>query len=277
MHAWMQRSKLICYKCINNYFKNIFWKCIFPIISENSLPSYFKFTYVHGSCFLFHSGSLPMSILYLVIIILIYLDIELGTFPTLWDHLLYLVMHVTSLYLKLIDCHIFLQQRCVYLGSADHCNLGSETEVNHLQVPIRQCFYREKNYGGRAIVNKESMTFHWLWPGQERGGILLLSNSAISFCLELLILLPNSIKLRFSLISLLWKWKWKPLSCVRFHETSWFTVHGILQVRILEWAAFPFSRGSSQPGIETRSPTLQAEPQGKPFYRYRLVFIDRTI
>ena len=26
-----------------------------------------------------------------------------------------------------------------------------------------------------------------------------------------------------------------------------FTVHGILQARILEWVAFPFSRESSQP------------------------------
>ena len=26
-----------------------------------------------------------------------------------------------------------------------------------------------------------------------------------------------------------------------------YRVHGILQARILEWAAFPFSRGSSQP------------------------------
>ena len=26
-----------------------------------------------------------------------------------------------------------------------------------------------------------------------------------------------------------------------------YTVHGILQAIILEWAAFPFSRGSSQP------------------------------
>ena len=39
--------------------------------------------------------------------------------------------------------------------------------------------------------------------------------------------------------------------------------------RILEWVAYPFSRGSSQPRIEPRSPTLQAdslpsEPQGKP-------------
>ena len=33
------------------------------------------------------------------------------------------------------------------------------------------------------------------------------------------------------------------------------TVHGILQARILEWVAFPSSRGSSQP----RSPTSQAD------------------
>ena len=44
---------------------------------------------------------------------------------------------------------------------------------------------------------------------------------------------------------------------------------GILQARILEWVAFPFSRGSSNPGIEPRSPTVQAgslpaESQGKP-------------
>ena len=30
-----------------------------------------------------------------------------------------------------------------------------------------------------------------------------------------------------------------------------YTVHGIFQARILEWVAFPFSRGSSQP----RDPT----------------------
>ena len=44
-----------------------------------------------------------------------------------------------------------------------------------------------------------------------------------------------------------------------------YIVHGVLQARILEWVAFPFSRGPSQP----RSPTLQAaslpaEPPGKP-------------
>ena len=48
-----------------------------------------------------------------------------------------------------------------------------------------------------------------------------------------------------------------------------YTFHGILQARILEWVAFPFSRGSFQPRIEPRSPALQAdslpaEPQVKP-------------
>ena len=31
-----------------------------------------------------------------------------------------------------------------------------------------------------------------------------------------------------------------------------YTVHGILQARILEWVAFPFSRGSSQPRDQTQ-------------------------
>ena len=44
---------------------------------------------------------------------------------------------------------------------------------------------------------------------------------------------------------------------------------GILQARILEWGAIPFSRGSSRPRIKPRSPALQAdsllsEPPEKP-------------
>ena len=46
------------------------------------------------------------------------------------------------------------------------------------------------------------------------------------------------------------------------------SVHGILQARILEWVAIPFSRGSSNPGIKPRSSALQmysllSEPPGK--------------
>ena len=31
-----------------------------------------------------------------------------------------------------------------------------------------------------------------------------------------------------------------------------YTVHGFLQAKILEWVAFPFSRGSSQPRDQTQ-------------------------
>ena len=46
-------------------------------------------------------------------------------------------------------------------------------------------------------------------------------------------------------------------SCLTFGKPMDYRVHGILQARILEWLAFPFSRGSSQPRIEARSPALQ--------------------
>ena len=59
--------------------------------------------------------------------------------------------------------------------------------------------------------------------------------------------------------------------CPTLWDPMDYTVHGILQARILEWVAFPFSRGSSQPRIELKSLVLQedslpAEPQGKPKY-----------
>jgi len=49
-----------------------------------------------------------------------------------------------------------------------------------------------------------------------------------------------------------------------------YTVHGILQARILEWVAVPFSRGSSQPRDRTQvshiaSGFFTAEPPGTVF------------
>ena len=41
-------------------------------------------------------------------------------------------------------------------------------------------------------------------------------------------------------------------SCVQLFVTPWTAVHGILQARILEWVAFLFSRGSSQPRDQTQ-------------------------
>ena len=60
-------------------------------------------------------------------------------------------------------------------------------------------------------------------------------------------------------------------SVMSLFSTPW-TIHtacGILQARILEWVAFPFFKGSSQPRDRTRLPHCRwilfpAESQGKP-------------
>ena len=41
-------------------------------------------------------------------------------------------------------------------------------------------------------------------------------------------------------------------SCLTFCDDMDYTVHGIPQARILEWVAFPFSRGFSQPRDRTQ-------------------------
>ena len=57
-----------------------------------------------------------------------------------------------------------------------------------------------------------------------------------------------------------------PIDC----SPSGSSVHGILQARLLSELPCPLQGDLSNPGIEPRSPTLQAdslpaEPQGKPF------------
>ena len=48
-------------------------------------------------------------------------------------------------------------------------------------------------------------------------------------------------------------------SCPALYDSMNYTVHGILQARIMEWIDFLFSRDLLNPGIEPRSPALQAD------------------
>jgi len=45
-----------------------------------------------------------------------------------------------------------------------------------------------------------------------------------------------------------------PIDCIPPSSSA----HGILQARILEWIAIPFSRGPPDPGIEPEFPAFQA-------------------
>ena len=56
--------------------------------------------------------------------------------------------------------------------------------------------------------------------------------------------------------------------CQTLCDPTDYTIHRILQARIQEWAAVPFSRGSSKTRDRTQASriadSLPAEPQGKP-------------
>ena len=48
-------------------------------------------------------------------------------------------------------------------------------------------------------------------------------------------------------------------SCLTLCDPMGYTVQGILQARILEWGAFPSSRGSSQPRDQTQASRIAGE------------------
>ena len=82
-----------------------------------------------------------------------------------------------------------------------------------------------------------------LWAGACQASLsYAISWSLLKFMSTELLRLSNHLILCHPLL-LLTLWKSRSLSSVWL-----FVNHGILLVRILEWVAFPFSRGSSLPG-----------------------------
>ena len=53
-------------------------------------------------------------------------------------------------------------------------------------------------------------------------------------------------------------------SCPPLCDPMDYTVHGILQARILEWVAFPFSRGSNPGLLHCRQVLYQLSHKGSP-------------
>ena len=88
------------------------------------------------------------------------------------------------------------------------------------------CSLRNLYAGQEATVKTGHGIIDWfqIWKGIRQGCIL-------SPCL-------------FNLYA---EWVKVAQSCLTLCDPMAYTVHGILQVRILEWIAFHFSRGSSQP------------------------------
>ena len=86
------------------------------------------------------------------------------------------------------------------------------------------------------IFSQSNSQFHW--------SFMLIFWSLFHLFLLWSLLFPSFYQL--------WACKWKLLRCVWLFATPWTAVHGIVQARILEWVAFPFSRGSFQPRDRTQ-------------------------
>ena len=115
-----------------------------------------------------------------------------------------------------------------------------------------------------------------MWPGEQKADNSYLL--CVSFCVDLLLFdifppwpLRFSLSLAFTTAQRSEVKKWSESHSVVSESLQPidYIVHGILQARILEWVAFPFSRGSSQPRDRTQVSQiaggfLPAEPQEKP-------------
>ena len=98
---------------------------------------------------------------------------------------------------------------------------------------------------------------HLCGPGWPPWFPLLMSRgfTSPSFCLRWIqgpqVLLLPTFDIGFKYCALWYEVKIAQL-CPTLCDPMDYTVHGILQARILEWVAFPFSRGSSQPRDRTQ-------------------------
>ena len=94
-------------------------------------------------------------------------------------------MWVDNVDLKQIDCHIFLQQRWVYLGSTENCNSGSTSIVRYVQIPLvtreKEHFLQRWKWSWEGYINKERIAFHWLSPCWGKRGTFLLP-IGLSYC-----------------------------------------------------------------------------------------------
>ena len=126
-------------------------------------------------------------------------------------------------------------------------------------VQVRDDVEFERHWGGLRAVN----WIWWLmqrWRGLENvSQVFGLLNNAINGhrTLQKEAWIWGTLKIKwkqniwvtnYQALRRSWKWSvWKCESCSVVSDSLWPHGHGILQARVLEWVALPFSRGSSQP------------------------------
>ena len=85
-----------------------------------------------------------------------------------------------------------------------------------------------------------------LWPAAGQASLSFTISRSLLKLISIELVMPSNHVILFKTMKAKVSW-----SCPTLCNPMGYTVHGILQARILEWVAIPFSRGSSQP----RNPT----------------------
>ena len=96
------------------------------------------------------------------------------------------------------------------------------------------------------LPKSQCLLISWLWSLSA----MILEPKKIKSVTSVWILIKVKVSVAQSCLTL-----WDSVDC----SLPGSSVHGILQVRILEWVAIPFSGDLPDPGIEPRSSALQAD------------------
>ena len=115
-------------------------------------------------------------------------------------------------------------------------------------------------------IKSQDSSYPWRWEWPEGSRRKILGDAGNILCLDLVAsykAITLHIYMKAKVVQL------RPTLC----KPMDYTVHGILLARILEWVAFAFSRGSSQPRewiqvSRIAGRFLPAEPPRKPMYTH---------
>ena len=144
-----------------------------------------------------------------------------------------------------------------HLAWQKHLQHGKSSPGDHLTLPTLplSLLHAGKDHRGNPEKGEErGQPGAALWEGQLRGIRFLLAFAASN---EGRLDIGFYIFICHLSISHLFLLSCESESCSVVSDS--LRPHGILQARILEWIAFPFSGDLPNPGIEPRSPALQVD------------------
>ena len=117
------------------------------------------------------------------------------------------------------------------------------------QVPLSMGFSKQEYWSGLPCPPSEDLPDPGIKPQSpalQAESLLLSHQGSPCTCVCVYIYMYVYLYWNASAVS-----EWKLLLCQTPCDPMDYTVHGILQARILEWVDFPFSRGSSWPRDRT--------------------------